>query len=120
MNFDNVLIFPLRCFFRIFMSLYNGPIAKHISIVNMDYILQHAYRDGRLEEVVLRHIGAEDGNTVIAKNIRFPFFSFCLLIFLGIGVLYSLNKFLHFTYSFTFYVPLLILSGSPTFLVICG
>ncbi|KAI3444994.1 hypothetical protein Pfo_001659 [Paulownia fortunei] len=31
---------------------------------------KHAYRDGRLEEVVLRHLGAEDGNTVIAKNIR--------------------------------------------------
>ncbi|OMO80833.1 Zinc finger, CCCH-type [Corchorus olitorius] len=31
---------------------------------------KHAYRDGRLEEVVLRHIGAEDGETVIAKNIR--------------------------------------------------
>ncbi|KAE9459804.1 hypothetical protein C3L33_08269, partial [Rhododendron williamsianum] len=30
----------------------------------------HAYRDGRLEEVVLRHLGAEDGHTVIAKNIR--------------------------------------------------
>ncbi|KAG9449500.1 hypothetical protein H6P81_009465 [Aristolochia fimbriata] len=31
---------------------------------------KHAYRDGRLEEVMLRHLGAEDGNTVIAKNIR--------------------------------------------------
>ncbi|KAK4488626.1 hypothetical protein RD792_004395 [Penstemon davidsonii] len=31
---------------------------------------KHAYRDGRLEEVALRHLGAEDGNTVIAKNIR--------------------------------------------------
>ncbi|KAL2478505.1 E3 ubiquitin-protein ligase [Forsythia ovata] len=31
---------------------------------------KHAYRDGRLEEVVIRHLGAEDGNTVIAKNIR--------------------------------------------------
>lgn len=31
---------------------------------------KHAYRDGRLEEVVLRHLGAEDGDTVIAKNIR--------------------------------------------------
>ena len=41
--------------------------------------LQHAYRDGRLEEVALRHLGAEDGQTVIAKNIRFcllPSFSF--------------------------------------------
>ena len=33
--------------------------------------LQHAYRDGRLEEVVLRHLGSEDGETVIAKNITF-------------------------------------------------
>ncbi|TXG55790.1 hypothetical protein EZV62_017103 [Acer yangbiense] len=31
---------------------------------------KHAYRDGRLEEVVLRHLGAEDGDTVIAKDIR--------------------------------------------------
>ncbi|KAG4186190.1 hypothetical protein ERO13_A08G027700v2 [Gossypium hirsutum] len=31
---------------------------------------KHAYRDGRLEEVALRHLGAEDGHTVIAKNIR--------------------------------------------------
>ncbi|KAL3537397.1 hypothetical protein ACH5RR_000763 [Cinchona calisaya] len=31
---------------------------------------KHAYRDGRLEEVVLRHLGAEDGQTVIVKNIR--------------------------------------------------
>ncbi|KAK4476388.1 hypothetical protein RD792_015539 [Penstemon davidsonii] len=36
----------------------------------MDSILQHAYRDGRLEEVAPRHLGAEDGNTVIAKSIR--------------------------------------------------
>jgi E3 ubiquitin-protein ligase makorin len=31
---------------------------------------KHGYRDGRLEETVLRHLGAEDGNTVIAKDIR--------------------------------------------------
>ncbi|KAI4383906.1 hypothetical protein MLD38_009695 [Melastoma candidum] len=31
---------------------------------------KHAYRDGQLEEVVLRHLGAEDGQTVIAKDIR--------------------------------------------------
>ncbi|XP_074582448.1 E3 ubiquitin-protein ligase makorin-like isoform X2 [Curcuma longa] len=31
---------------------------------------KHAYRDGRLEEVVLRHLDAEDGGTIIAKNIR--------------------------------------------------
>ncbi|XP_062174520.1 putative RING-type E3 ubiquitin transferase C3H69 isoform X2 [Alnus glutinosa] len=31
---------------------------------------KHAYRNGRLEEVVIRHLGAEDGHTVIAKDIR--------------------------------------------------
>ncbi|XP_073140047.1 E3 ubiquitin-protein ligase makorin isoform X2 [Henckelia pumila] len=31
---------------------------------------KHAYRDGTLEEVVLRHLGDEDGNTVIVKDIR--------------------------------------------------
>ncbi|XP_028799866.1 putative RING-type E3 ubiquitin transferase C3H69 isoform X2 [Neltuma alba] len=31
---------------------------------------KHAYRDGRLEQVVLRHLGAADGNTVIAKDVR--------------------------------------------------
>ncbi|XP_062232989.1 E3 ubiquitin-protein ligase makorin-like [Phragmites australis] len=31
---------------------------------------RHAYRDGRLEEVVLRHLDADDGSTVIGKNIR--------------------------------------------------
>ncbi|XP_050210333.1 putative RING-type E3 ubiquitin transferase C3H69 isoform X2 [Mercurialis annua] len=31
---------------------------------------KHAFRDGRLEEVALRHLGDEDGQTVIAKDIR--------------------------------------------------
>ncbi|VFR02359.1 unnamed protein product [Cuscuta campestris] len=31
---------------------------------------KHAYRDGRLEEVTLRHLDADDGSTVIVKNIR--------------------------------------------------
>nr|QEX51212.1 E3 ubiquitin-protein ligase makorin isoform X1 [Cymbidium ensifolium] len=31
---------------------------------------KHAYRDGRLEEVALRHLNAEDGSIMIAKNIR--------------------------------------------------
>ncbi|KAI4323390.1 hypothetical protein L6164_023002 [Bauhinia variegata] len=31
---------------------------------------KHAYQDGRLEEVSLRHLGASDGNTVIAKDVR--------------------------------------------------
>uniref|UniRef100_A0A0D6R3J6 RING-type E3 ubiquitin transferase n=1 Tax=Araucaria cunninghamii TaxID=56994 RepID=A0A0D6R3J6_ARACU len=31
---------------------------------------KHAYKDGRLEKVKLRHLGAADGSTVIAKNVR--------------------------------------------------
>ena len=31
---------------------------------------QHAYPDGRLEEVKLRHLSSGDGNTVIAREIR--------------------------------------------------
>lgn len=44
-------------------------------------LLQHAFHDGRLEEVVIRHVGGDDGDTVIAKDIRslFP------TMILGIG-----------------------------------
>jgi E3 ubiquitin-protein ligase makorin len=31
---------------------------------------KHAYKDGRREEVKLRHLGAADGSTVIAKDVR--------------------------------------------------
>ncbi|BFI27838.1 E3 ubiquitin-protein ligase makorin [Marchantia polymorpha subsp. ruderalis] len=31
---------------------------------------KHAYKDGRLEEIKLRHLGAADGSAVITKNIR--------------------------------------------------
>ncbi|KAK4261606.1 hypothetical protein QN277_004577 [Acacia crassicarpa] len=31
---------------------------------------EHASRDGKLEEVVLRHLGVADGNTMIAKDVR--------------------------------------------------
>lgn len=44
-------------------------------------LLQHAYRDGHLEEVALRHLGAEDGQTVIAKNIRFQLLAVNLCFF---------------------------------------
>lgn len=48
-------------------------------------ILQHGYRDGSLEEVDLRHLGNEDGQTVIAKHIRclacfFFFFMYALWV----------------------------------------
>jgi len=32
---------------------------------------QHAFKDGTLEEVKLRHLGAADGSTVIVKNVRY-------------------------------------------------
>lgn len=53
----------------------------------MFFFLQHGYRDGSLEEVVIRHLGAEDGHTVIAKDIRF---SLCLL----------------FSFQFSIFLPL--------------
>ncbi|KAG8391265.1 hypothetical protein BUALT_Bualt01G0170100 [Buddleja alternifolia] len=44
---------------------------RAVGLDNVDWgFKNHAYRDGRLEEVVIRHLGAEDGNTVIAKDIR--------------------------------------------------
>lgn len=33
--------------------------------------LQHAFKDGTLQEVKLRHLGAADGGTVIVKNVRY-------------------------------------------------
>ncbi|PON81347.1 hypothetical protein TorRG33x02_228750 [Trema orientale] len=37
--------------------------------MNIDVLsLQHAFRDGRLEEVVLRHLGNEDGQTDLYLN----------------------------------------------------
>jgi len=46
-------------------------------VIDVGYFIclfQHAYRDGSLEQVALRHLDAEDGNIVIAKNIRFILF----------------------------------------------
>lgn len=39
--------------------------------------LQHALRDGTIPEVKLRHLGAADGNTVIAKNVRYETWNLC-------------------------------------------
>ncbi|CAK8542524.1 unnamed protein product [Lathyrus sativus] len=45
---------------------------------------KHAYRDGRLEKVALQRLGATDGDTIIAKDIRLRssscFYVKCLLI----------------------------------------
>ncbi|XP_051124247.1 E3 ubiquitin-protein ligase makorin-like [Andrographis paniculata] len=59
-----------------YMAKLNSIDCKHFDFGNgtcpfgTSCFYKHAYRDGRLEEVALRHLGAEDGNTVIAKNIR--------------------------------------------------
>lgn len=34
-------------------------------------LMQHAYKDGTVEEVKLRHLASADGATVIAKDIRY-------------------------------------------------
>lgn len=61
------LWFLVVCFFSSTFSIAN-------LYWKWSFSLQHAYRDGRLEEVVLRHIGNEDGQTLIAKHIRFFYF----------------------------------------------
>lgn len=52
-----------------------------ISIVIAFSLFQHAYNDGRLEDVVLRHLGTEDGSTVIAKDNRFALVCSCLHLY---------------------------------------
>lgn len=60
------------------------------------FSMQHAYHDGRLEEVVLRHLGAEDGHTVIAKNIRFSLFLFfCFQLSISLLLYFFPNRFVH-------------------------
>jgi len=51
---------------------------SRLPCVSFSTVLQHAYRDGRLEEVVLRHLGAADGETVIVKNIRYIYLKLLL------------------------------------------
>nr|XP_028952684.1 putative RING-type E3 ubiquitin transferase C3H69 isoform X2 [Malus domestica] len=63
---------------------------------------KHAYRDGRLEEVALRHIGNEDGQTVIATNIRF----------------YPVPLIISSIY-FPFHTKSVMFSGCQTFCLIC-
>lgn len=74
------LTFLIRVSFAcIFVSMLEQVLFTYNNYaLNMAVVwLQHAYRDGRLEEVALRHLGNEDGQTVIATNIRF---ALCLLI----------------------------------------
>ncbi|KAJ0094281.1 hypothetical protein Patl1_17226 [Pistacia atlantica] len=54
-----------------FIDAFEQLIAEdEPDIFDVDFENEHASQDGRSEEVVLRHLGAEDGNTVIAKDIR--------------------------------------------------
>lgn len=71
-----ILFFSLQCFNIIYKPTSSLSI-EHGCPVS----LQHAYRDGRLEEVVLRHLGNEDGQTVIAKHIR-SYALLCKFLFL--------------------------------------
>lgn len=72
-EFNVILYFPV--FWFIFPCVFTVLLIRSDifhSFICIDILLmQHAYRDGRLEEVVLRHLGAEDGHVMIAKNIRF-------------------------------------------------
>ena len=34
-------------------------------------LMQHAFKDGTIEEVKLRHLASADGATVIAKDVRY-------------------------------------------------
>ncbi|KAK3021148.1 hypothetical protein RJ639_047089 [Escallonia herrerae] len=61
--------FGTSCFYKGSRG-YGSPLVVRLLGTVLASLVLHAYRDGRLEEVVLRHIGAEDGQTVIAKNIR--------------------------------------------------
>lgn len=40
------------------------------SLITFPFRQQHAYHDGRVEEVVVRNVEADDGDTAIAKDIR--------------------------------------------------
>ncbi|THG00173.1 hypothetical protein TEA_003366 [Camellia sinensis var. sinensis] len=100
-SFDNVGIDGIHILFE---HLYKSHYPLEVEELECDEDLEnevHAYRDGRLEEVVLRHLGAEDGHTVIAKNIRFcllpcilPSFHLLATTFVVISFLFvSLSRF---------------------------
>uniref|UniRef100_A0A3Q7IDT9 Uncharacterized protein n=1 Tax=Solanum lycopersicum TaxID=4081 RepID=A0A3Q7IDT9_SOLLC len=48
-------------------KIFNGRIrlcrSRDAYYGHCDLLLQHQHRDGRVEEVVLRHLGSEDGST---------------------------------------------------------
>ncbi|XP_058101603.1 uncharacterized protein LOC131245872 isoform X2 [Magnolia sinica] len=63
-----MMIVRMKPLFRLFKVYVRNLLSSKIHTC-----CKHAYRDGWLDEVVLRHLGVEDGNTVIAKDIRFGF-----------------------------------------------
>lgn len=81
-EFSSKLMLALSCleimcmiFWRLLLTIDSYSSVKFWLLFCFVFIdipsLQHAYTDGRLEEVVLRHLGSDDGSTVIAKDIRF-------------------------------------------------
>lgn len=58
--------------------------AQQLPNIYMVSTLQHAYRDGQLEEAVLHHLEPEDGSTAVDKDTRSfsPLFSPFSTIFL--------------------------------------
>lgn len=73
-NIDNIhllAVFLYGCIFLYIVGFFMMSLDMLHLFPECGNIIQHAYRDGRLEEIVLRHLGAEDGNAVIARDIRF-------------------------------------------------
>lgn len=67
-DIDNIHLLAVFLYGRIF--LYIVGVFMSLDLLRGNFV-QHAYRDGCLEERVLRHLEAEDGNVVIARDIRF-------------------------------------------------
>ncbi|KAL4396014.1 hypothetical protein AHAS_Ahas01G0049500 [Arachis hypogaea] len=74
-----LLVFILEAFEELGLDVLQARVscAQNFSLEAIG--IKHAYRDGHLEEVVLRHLGAADGDTVIAKHIRLLLCSFIVL-----------------------------------------
>ncbi|GJT49869.1 hypothetical protein Tco_0976026 [Tanacetum coccineum] len=93
MRLMDMLRFHLRMYvFQLRISFWGRVVALRLhryTIITYGYLFslyqQHAYRDGHLEEMVLCHLGAEDGQTVIAKDIRLSDFLNHMQIRLDLG-----------------------------------
>ncbi|KAK4794298.1 hypothetical protein SAY86_012292 [Trapa natans] len=62
--------FGTSCFYKLMLcTILLDKCFLLIPFISYSH-MKHAYRDGRLEEVMLCHLSAADGQTVIAKHIR--------------------------------------------------